>query len=1044
MFSRFFINRPIFASVISIVIIVAGLVTFTQLPIAQYPEILPPTIQVAAAYPGASAKVLSDTVAQPIEEQVNGVEGMLYMTSTCSNMGSYNLTVTFETGTDLDMAAIRVQNRVAIAEPFLPEAVTRQGLTTSKQATNILSFIALTSPDGRFDDLFMSNYATLWLKNEIARIEGVGNVMVFGASNYSMRIWLDPEKLKVRCLTTGDVIAAIREQNVQVAAGQIGQTPSPKDQNFQYTINTMGRLEDVEQFENIIVKAGAGGRLVRVKDIARVELGAMSYDTTSQESGKPTAAIAIFQRPGSNSLEVVREVRQRMQELSASFPEGLEYALPFDVTRFVRTSINEVIQTLLIAAFLVFVVIFVFLQDWRASLIPSVAIPVSLIGTFAVMGFMGFSINMISLFGIVLAIGIVVDDAIVVVENAARNIDDERLTPKNATIRAMNEVTGPIVATTLVLLAVFVPTAFMGGITGQLYRQFALTIATATAFSSLNSLTLSPALCAILLRPAPERRNVFFRAFNWVFGRTQGAYHRTVGLVVRRSVVMLILFGIISGATYLGFVRLPTGFLPSEDQGYAILSIQLPDGAAKVRTDEVVEKICERLPHVPGIEKWVSVSGFSLLDGTAVSNAAAIWLILDPWEERNTPELSLEGVVARLWMEAAAIEEANVFAFPPPAILGLGEAGGFEMKLQDRGDIGLAALEDMAWEMIHDANAQPVTHNVFTSFSASVPQLFAEVDRTQAKTMGVPLSSVFDTLQAGLGSAYVNDFNTFGRTFQVKVQADAPFRRRVEDIRRLEVRNARGDMVPLGALVDVERMVGPKVIARHNMYPAITINGSAAPGHSSGQALTVMESMAQAKLPPSIGLAWSGMSFQEKATEGTAAFIFGLAVLFVYLVLCAQYESWSIPLAIILVVPLALFGTVAALMVRSMDFNVYTQIGVVLLIGLASKTAILIVEFAKTQRESGKSIPDAAREAARLRFRPIVMTAFTFILGVFPLAIATGAGAAGRQALGTAVVGGMIVATFFMVIFVPVFYVVIQRASEWVRSLWKSTATEEV
>lgn len=1033
MFSRFFIDRPIFAGVVSIVIVIAGLVTFRMLPIAQYPDILPPTVVVAASYPGANAQVLAQTVAQPIEEQVNGVEGMLYMSSTSSNNGQYQLTVTFETGTDLDMAAVRTQNRVAIAEPTLPEDVRRLGVTVQKQSANIVLFVSLVSPEKTLDELFLSNYATLHVRDELARLEGVGEVLVFGAGNYSMRMWLDPDKLKARGLATNDVVAAIRDQNVQVAAGQIGQPPVPDDQVFQYTINTLGRLSDVAQFEDIIIKTAPGVRQTRIKDVARVELGSAGYDVSSRFNGQPSAALAVFQLPGANALDVSRRVEAKMLEVAKNFPADLEYSTPFDTTHFVNAAIREVLLTLITASFLVFLTIYVFLEDWRASLIPGVAIPVSLIGTFAVMGLLGFSLNMISLFGIVLVIGVVVDDAIIVVENAVRNIDESGLSARDATIKAMGEVTGPIIATTLVLLAVFLPTAFLGGITGRLYRQFALTISAATIFSAINALTMSPALCAILLRPTRQQHNRFFRLFNWAYDSGKAFYLVVVRLAVRRATLVLPLFVACMAFSYWGFITLPTGFLPMEDQGYAMLSVQLPDAASKARTDAVVAKINRQLATMPGIQNYVSVSGYSLLDGANASNAASYWIVLDPWEQRRSPELHLDAIVGRLWQTAFMIQEANVFAFPPPAIIGLGEAGGFQMQLQDRGGLGLPVLEQIAREIVEAANAQSGLTEVYSTFRANVPQLFANVDRTQAKALDIPIAVIFDTLQAYLGSLYVNDFNKFDRTYRVNIQADAAFRRRAEDIRLLEVRNTLGAMVPLGAVVSVERTLGPQIVNRYNLYPSAAVNGSAAPGYSSGEALNIMEQMAAAKLPMSMGFEWTGMSYQEKLTTGRALPIFALAVVFVYLVLCAQYESWSISFAIILVVPLALFGTVTALLIRGLDVNMYTQIGIVLLIGLAAKTAILIVEFAKLQRESGKSIVDAALEAARLRFRPILMTAFTFILGVVPLVVAAGAGAAGRQSLGTAVLGGMIAATVLMVVFVPVFYVLIQRFSEWIR-----------
>ena len=1034
MFSRFFIERPIFAAVVSIIIVIAGLVTMRTLPLAQYPEIVPPTVQVSTHYPGANSQVLAKTVAQPIEEQVNGVEGMLYMTSTCSNSGEYALTVTFEVGTDLDMAQVLVQNRVSVAEPLLPEEVRRQGVVTKKRAVNILLIITMISPDNTYDKLYLDNYATLRIVDELARVDGVGDVMVFGSGKYSMRIWLDPEKLKARGLTTTDVVSAIREQNVQVAAGQIGQPPTPEGQNFQYTINTLGRLEDVAQFEDIIVKTGEEGRVTRIKDLARVELGAQMYDVTAESQGRPVAGVGVYQLPGANALEVAELVRNKMVDLKRTFPEGVDYVIPFDSTMFVDASITEVVKTLLIAIFLVFLTIFIFLEDWRATLIPAATIPVSLIGTFTVMAFFGVSINMLSLFGIVLAIGIVVDDSIVVVENTVRNIDESGLSPKAATIRAMGEVTGPIVATTLVLLAVFVPTAFLGGITGQLYRQFGLTTATATVLSSFNALTLSPALCAILLRPRRGSGNFFVRAFNWTFGKVRNTYYHTLKSVLRRLAVALVLFAIFTAGTLWGFLRLPTGFMPPEDQGYAFVIVQLPDAASRNRTHKVVNEMNTRLEKMPGIKTWVSVTGLSIMDFAIASNMAFFWVVYEPWEMRTTAEVSQDAIVGRLWEGFADIEDALIFAMVPPAISGLGHVGGFQMQLQDRGDLGLGVLEKMAWEMVGEANAQSGVQGAYTTFRANVPQLYVDINRTQTKTLDIPLSRVFNTLQAYLGAVYVNDFNRFGRTYQVRVQADTPYRADIDDIRRLEVRNRFGEMIPLSTVVSVEDTVGPQLITRYNMYPSAAIYGSAAPGYSSGDALGLMETMASAKLPQEMGYEWTGMSYQERTSGRQASYIFALAVIFVYLVLCAQYESWSIPVSVILSVPLAVFGTVAAVTLRGMDVNVYTQIGIVLLIALACKTSILIVEFAKTKRASGQEIREAALEAARLRFRPILMTALTFIWGVFPLVIASGAGAGSRQALGTAVFGGMIAATSLLIFFVPAFFVLIQKLSEWVRN----------
>ena len=1031
MLSRFFINRPIFAAVVSIVIVIAGFVTLVSLPVAMYPEISPPTISVSTAYPGANAAVVAETVAAPIEQEINGVEGMLYMSSTCSNNGTYSLTITFDIGTDTNMAAVLVQNRVAIATPTLPEDVKRIGVTTKKVASNMVLMVALTSPGGQFDELYLSNYATLRVKDELARIEGVGDVQAFGAADYSMRFWLDPYQLKARSLTTADVILAIQDQNVQVAAGQIGAPPAPAGQDFQYTVNTLGRLEDVGQFENIILKIGGGGRITRVKDVARVELGAQSYGLSAQLSGTPTALLGISQLPGANALSLAEKIRAKMAEVSRSFPEGLEYRIPFDTTMFVKASIREVVETLLIAVLLVFLTIFVFLQDWRATLIPALTIPVSLIGTFAVMGLLGFSINMLTLFGIVLAIGIVVDDAIVVVENTARNIDEHNLSSREAAIRAMDEVSGPVIATTLVLLAVFVPTAFLGGISGQLYRQFSLTIAVSTFFSSINALTLSPALAAILLRPTPKRRNIFFRAFNWTFNLTRNGYRHLVGATIRRSVLMMILFLGIAGGTYRGFTSLPTGFVPEEDQGYALVSVQLPDAASFERTLKVVNKINGLLKNIDGIQTWVSVVGFSLLDGSQSPNGATLWVIFEPWDKRIGPDLSAEALVRRMWTAFGRIQEANIFAFIPPAISGLGSVGGFQMQIQNKGGLGLDTLQNLTQEMVQAANGQSGLTRVSTTFRANVPQLFAQIDRVKAKRIDIPLSTIFSTLQAYLGSAYVNDFNKFGRTFQVNIEADARFRSRASDIGQIEVRNNQGKMIPLGTLLSVKETFGPQLISRYNLYPTASINGSAAKGYSSGQALDLMEQIARTRLPPSIGFEWTGASYQERATGNQAAYIFLLAVVFVYLVLCAQYESWSIPFGVILSVPLALLGTVIAVTVRSMDINIYSQIGIVLLVALASKNAILIIEFAKEARDSGKGIMEAAVEAATLRFRPILMTSFAFIFGVYPLVVANGAAAASRQALGTAVFGGMIAATFLTVIFVPTYFVVIRRMSEW-------------
>ncbi len=1039
MFSKFFIEHPIFASVISIVIVIAGLVSVGQLPISQYPEITPPTVQVNAFYPGANAAVVAETVAAPIEQEVIGVENMIYMSSVSAGDGSYTLTITFEVGTDLDLANILVQNRVTLAEPKLPEEVKRQGVNTKKKSPNIILIASLSSPDDRFDELYLSNYATLRIRDTLSRVPGVGDVGIYPESDYSMRIWLDPEQLNSRSLTTTEVIAAIREQNVQVAAGQIGQPPVPAGQNFQYAVNVLGRLTDVEQFEDIIVKTGEGGRITRLKDVARIDLGGKTYDITSRLNGAPSASIAVYQLPGSNALDVSNRVRAAMEEMSGYFPEGLEYTIPYDTTMFVETSIKQVYVTLAQAVLLVFLVLFLFLQDWRATLIPAVTIPVSLVGTLAVMLAMGFSINMLTLFGLVLAIGIVVDDAIVVVEATVAHME-RGLASKAAAIKAMSEVSGPIVATTLVLLAVFVPAAFLPGISGEMYRQFALTIAVATVFSSINALTMSPALAAMVLRLPPENKNAFFRGFDKLFRKTENGYMNVVKGAVRRTALMLLLALGLAGITGWQFGSLPSGFMPVEDQGFILVHVQLPDAASQERTNAVLDKMDTILKDTAGVVDWVIFGGYNLIDGTASSNNAAAFITLAPWEERTTPELQQEAILANMQGQFSQIRESIVYPFLPPAILGLGVVGGFQIQIEDRGGVGLEELNAMVQEIIQDGNGQTGLTGLNTTFRIDVPQLFAEIDRTKAKTLGIPLSDVFDTLQAYLGSAYVNDFNKFGRTWQVMAQADHQFRTRPEDIRNLDVRNARGEMVPLGTLIDVEETVGPQTILRYNLYPTASITGEAAPGFSSGQALDLMEQLAGQKLPASMGYEWTGMSFQERQVGSEAIMVFALAIILVFLVLSAQYESWTSPAAVIMVVPLAVLGTVLALMMKGADNNVYTQIGITLLIGLASKNAILIVEFAMVERARGKSLFDAAVDAAKLRFRPILMTSFASIAGFMPLVVASGAGAASQQAIGLAVVGGMVGATVMSLIFTPVFYVVMKRLGE----RGKDPATAEV
>jgi HAE1 family hydrophobic/amphiphilic exporter-1 len=1029
-FSRFFIDRPIFANVIAIVTMLVGGVALFGLPIEQYPEITPPTVRVSAVYPGANAKVVSDTVAAPIEQQVNGVENMLYMSSTCSSDGTYALTVTFEIGTDLDEAQVMVQNRVSIAEPQLPEEVRRQGVTVKKQSTNIILVVSLTSQENEYDSLFLSNFANLRLRDELSRVPGVGDVTIFGGSNYSMRVWLDPEKIKSRNLTTQDVIAAIQEQNVQVAAGQVGQPPSPSDQNFQYIVTALGRLSDAEQFGNIVIKSEGQGRITYLKDVARIELGAQTYDQFSLKNGKPSASLGIYQLPGANALAVSHGVREAVDRLSPSFPEGLAYDFPLDTTKFVDASIHEVYKTLIEAGVLVLIVILVFLQDWRAVLIPATTVPVTLIGAFAAMAALGFSVNMLTLLGLVLAIGIVVDDAIVIVEAAAHGVE-HGLSPRAATIKAMDQVLGPIIGITLVLLAVFVPSAFLGGITGQLYRQFALTIAATALISAINAVTLKPAQCAVWLRKPPEKKNFFYRGFNWVYDRFERGYIAVVRHLLRWSWAVMLFFAGLVAVTGWWYNRVPTGFLPTEDQGYFIAAVQLPDAASQHRTAEVVGKVNAILADMEGVSDWFAIGGFSLLDGSAAPNAATFFVTFKDWEERREPHLSLGALLGNFQAQVSQIPEAIIFAFPPPAIRGLGQRSGFQMQVEDRADVGREELQQAVQRIMEAAGSQSSLTGLNTTFRPGVPQLHINVDRVKVKTLDVPLSSVFSTLQAYLGSAYVNDFNKFGRTFQVRVQAEQQFRVEPRDIERLEVRNRAGEMIPLGSVIDVERSFGPQIIQRYNLYPVASVSGAPAPGFSSGEALTLMEQIADRELPSTMGYDWTEMSYQEKKVGGESIWIFAFAVLLVFLVLAAQYESWITPMAVILVVPLGLLGAIAAVVLRGMDNNIYTQIGIVLIIALASKNAILIVEYARELRAHGRSIFDSAIEGARLRFRPILMTSFAFILGVIPLAIAKGAGAAGQQALGTAVVGGMIASTVLAVFFVPVFFLVFQHVDEW-------------
>ena len=1030
MFSRFFIYRPIFASVIAIVIVLVGGLSIPLLPIESMPNITPPSVQVTTSYPGAGASVVAESVTAPMEEKINGVENMLYMSSKSASDGSCNITITFEVGTDVDMATVLVQNRVNEATPVLPEEVKRQGVKVEKQSTNITLMINMLSPDGTFDDLYISNYTTTRIKDVLARINGVSKVEVFGAKDFGMRVWINPDRLRARGLTTIDLTNALREQNVQVAAGQIGGQPAPKDQPFEYSITTLGRLQTVEQFENIIVKRGEQGQLVRVRDVARVELGAQSYKWFAKLDGAPSIAVAVYPAPGANALNVAEGIKSELDRLRKDFPEGLEALILYDTTEYILQSLKEVVTTLIIAILLVVFTVYIFLQDFRTTLVPAITIPVSLLGTFAVMLTLGLSINGLTMFGLILVIGIVVDDAIVVVENTMRIIDTEGLGAKEATAKSMVEITGPVVATTLVLLAVFVPTIVMPGITGRLYRPFAITISVATLFSSLNALTLSPALCGMLLRPSRERKKGFFGLFNRILDSGTTHYGSIVKLLLRRSVVTAIVVGGLLVATYFGMIAMPAGFVPSEDEGYFMVAAQLPDATSLGRTEEVLDEVSVILDETEGIRGVIAVGGYSLLDTVVSPNAGAFWVVLNHWDERSTPETQIQAIVDALNRRFFQIQGAMVFATRPPPIQGLGATGGFQMELQDVGGSGLEVLQQVAYDLVEQGRANPVLTAMNTTFRAGVPQLFLEVDREKAKRLDVPLSVIFDTLQANLGSAYVNDFNIFGRVWKVMIQADEPYRIERADITKLQVRSNSGRMIPLATLVDVQDTVGPTVQARYNLYSSASITGDAAAGYSSGQSIATMEEIARNSMPPSMSFEWTGVTYQQLAAGGAAGFIFALAIVFVYLFLAAQYESWTLPFGIIFSVPIAILGASILTLARGLDNNVYTQIGFVLLIGLSAKNAILIIEFANQLRQSGKTPFEAAREAARLRFRPILMTALSFILGVMPLLFASGAGAASRVALGTAVFGGMVFATVFGIFVIPWLYFVVQSASE--------------
>ena len=1037
-FPRFFIDRPIFGIVLSILIVIAGIAAFFQMPLSEYPAVTPPTVQVTASYPGANPKVIAETVAAPLEQAITGVEGMQYMSSQSATDGRMVLTVTFAQGTNADMAQIQVQNRVSRALPRLPEEVQRQGVVTQKTSPDILMVVNLLSPDKRYDPLYISNYAYLQVRDELSRIPGVSDVLVWGAGEYSMRLWLDPSLIAARGLTAGDVIAAVREQNVQVAAGSVGQAPN-SSAAFQVTVNTLGRLTDEKQFGEIIVRTGGDGQVTRLRDVARIEMGADAYALRSLLDGEPAVALQIVQSPGANALDVARSVRTTMQRLEASFPAGLSSRIAYDPTVFVRASLESVATTLLEAILLVVIVVVLFLRNWRASLIPLMAVPVSLIGTFAVMHLMGFSLNTLSLFGLVLSIGIVVDDAIVVVENVERHIENGE-EPAQAARRAMDEVTGPIIAITSVLAAVFIPTAFLNGLQGEFYRQFALTIAISTILSAVNSLTLSPALAGMLLRPRKAgivhdprslrgRADRLFQVLGRPFRRAPDAYGNTVRKVVGVSGVALLAYGGLLALTFFGFKAVPPGFVPMQDKYYLVGIAQLPNSASLDRTDAVAKQMSKIALAEPGVESVVAFPGLSINGFVNVPNAAVMFVMLDPFKDRTTPDLSATAIAGRLQAKFASIPDGFLGVFPPPPVPGLGATGGFKMLVEDRGGAGLDALVQQTQILMTKATESGQVAGLMTSFDVNAPQLDVAIDRTQVKAQGVRLADVFESLQVYLGSLYVNDFNRFGRTYKVTAQADADHRMQAEAIGRLQVRNAAGDMLPLSSFVTVTPSSGPDRVVHYNGYPSADISGGAMAGVSSGQAVAVMERLAKEVLPEGMSFEWTDLTYQQKLAGDSALFIFPLCVLLAYLILSAQYNSWLLPLAVLLIVPMCLLSAIMGVWLVGGDNNVFVQIGLIVLVGLAAKNAILIVEFARNRETEGASALDAVIEACRLRLRPILMTSLAFIAGVVPLVLATGAGAEMRKAMGIAVFAGMLGVTLFGLFLTPVFYVVMRGLS---------------
>jgi multidrug efflux pump len=1028
--SKFFIDRPVFAAVISIVIILAGLAAMKSLPIAQYPQILPPQVSVSASYPGASAQVIAETVAAPLEQQINGVEGMIYQLSNSASSGSMSLSVYFDVGRDPDQATIDVNNRVQAALAKLPEEVRRQGVKVEKKSSDILQVVTLYSPDNSKDPVFISNYALINVIDELKRLPGVGDVSQFGSKNYSMRIWLRPDKLAQYDLTPTDVVNAIREQNSQFAAGSFGQQPLQTPQDFTYTVTTQGRFKDPKEFESVILRSDATGASLRLGDVARIELGAQDYSLVTSLNGQQNAAFGVYLQPGANALDTAESVRAAMERLAQRFPEGITYKIPYDTTKFVQISIDEVVKTFFEALLLVVLVVFVFLQNWRATLIPVLAIPVSLVGTFAGMYALGFSINLLTLFGLVLAIGIVVDDAIVVIENVERVMRTKKLNAREAAIEAMEEVTGPIIAIVLVLCAVFVPVGFLGGLAGEMYKQFAITIAVSVVISGIVALTLSPALCALMLKPDHSEPAAPFRAFNRFFDKLTDAYGAGVAFFLKRSVIGLLLFGGMIAIMAVLFTRVPGSLVPDEDQGYVINAYFLPPAASVNRTDALTHDFTEQLMQHPAVEDVVTFAGFDVLTFGQRTNAGVSFVPLKDWSERTTAELDARNLTHTFMGMGLSEKDGVVMSFNPPPITGMSTTGGFEGYIQDRSGGSVAQLGAKVQAFITAAQKRPELAGVQSTFSANVPQYYIDLDRTKARALGVSISDVFTAMQSTFGSYYVNDFTLYGRTWQVSLQSESEFRRKPEDLSQVYVRASGGDLVPLTSLIKVNRILGPDTYARFNVYPSAKFLGGPAPGYSSGQALAAIQEVADEVLGSDYTVGWVGSAYQELATQGSGstAFVFGLIM--VFLILAAQYERWTLPLAVVTAVPFAVFGAILAVWLRGIQNDVYFQVGLVTLIGLAAKNAILIVEFAVLLRAEGKGIFDSAYEAAKLRFRPIVMTSLAFILGCVPLAISTGAGSASRHSIGTGVIGGMLAATLLATFLIPMFYLLVESLAE--------------